>query len=298
MNLIIGSAAGTFSTILKYLAWMSIADIPENQISLYFHWANKTDFNGNSFYEYGRVKKNQVWSDLLNRNNIINEFFNYEHDNTYLDFKEYVECYPNNCLDIIKQYPNFILKYNGGGCDISQYFDLKVLQLIRERYNFYLKKFNLSQTIKSKIEKESKILEGKKVITAMIRCSAHYPGSNILSDDILKTISKKLDYCDNILLLTQVQEIFDIFTQTFGDKCIYPDRERITGNIDWKGGRGECMSDNEYSKEVENCLIDVYMASQTSHIISGASNMFLGALCINPKISFSIFDNLKTFNGA
>lgn len=298
MNLIIGSAAGTFSTILKYLAWMSIADIPENQIFLQFHWANKTDFNGNTFYGYGRIKKDYVIQDLLNRNNIINEFFNFRNTNTFFDFEEYVECYPNNCSDLIKRYPDHIFKYDGGGCNISQYSDLEVLQLIREKYNFYLKKINLSERIRSKVEEESKILKEKKVLTAMIRCSAHYPGSNILSDDILKTISKKLDHCDNVLLLTQVQEIFDIFTQTFGDRCIFPDRERISGNIDWKGGRGECMSDEEYLKEVENCLIDVYMASQTSHIISGASNMFLGALCINPKITFSIFDNLKTFNGA
>jgi hypothetical protein len=57
VNLIIGNTAGTFSTILNYLSWMVIKDISENEISLDFHWTNKTDFSGNTFYGYKNVKK-------------------------------------------------------------------------------------------------------------------------------------------------------------------------------------------------------------------------------------------------
>jgi hypothetical protein len=57
------------------------------------------------------------------------------------------------------------------------------------------------------------------------------------------------------------------------------------------------MSNEEYIKEVEECLIDVFLASKTSHILSGASNMFLGALTINPEITFDVFEFLKSNNG-
>jgi hypothetical protein len=58
------------------------------------------------------------------------------------------------------------------------------------------------------------------------------------------------------------------------------------------------MSNEEYFQEVEECLIDVLLASQTSHVMSGASNMFLGTLVINPEITFDLFESLKQFNGA
>jgi hypothetical protein len=58
------------------------------------------------------------------------------------------------------------------------------------------------------------------------------------------------------------------------------------------------MTDQVYEKEVEDVIIDVILASKTSHIISGPSNMFLGALSMNPDISFDLFESLSNVHGA
>ncbi len=297
MNLIIGNTAGTFSTILNYLSWMVIKDISENEISLDFHWTNKTDFSGNTFYGYKNVKKQNFYEPLIHRPNIMSHLFEYAPNSFMEDYEEYVESYPHNSQYLIKNCPELLIKYNGGGSIVNQYYDLEYLSNIRNIFNSYWKKFKLSNHLMKKLEQESKILKNKKVLTVMIRCSEHYSEPKILLENFINQVNCKIDNYDCILLLTQVQEIFDIFVETFGDFCIFPKRERIPGDIDWKGGRGIIMSNEEYIKEVEECLIDVFLASKTSHILSGASNMFLGALTINPEITFDVFEFLKSNNG-
>jgi hypothetical protein len=142
------------------------------------------------------------------------------------------------------------------------------------------------------------IIKGKKVLTVMLRCSKHYVDYQLELKNVINDLKLHMDQYDNILILTQIDDFLQMFVEIFGDYCIFPNRERHSGDVDWKGGRGIIMSNEEYLKEIEECIIDVVMASQTNHIISGASNMFLGALCINPDISFSIFDSLKGVNGA
>lgn len=298
MNLIVGSCSGTFSTVLKYLAWMVIEDIPENQISLQYHWANKTDFDGNTYYNYKNSKKENVYDPFLHRPNIIGHLFDFKLESFRENYEEYVEDYPYNSLYLIKRCPEFLIKYKGGGWDVNQYSDDKTLSFIRKIYNHYWKNLKLSNYLSSKLNQESKILTGEKILTVMIRYSGHYLESDVLLNNLIEEVKSKAKDYDKILLLTQVQEVFDIFVDTFGDLCIFPERERISGDIDWKGGRGVCMSDEEYVKEVEECIIDVFLASKTSHIMSGASNMFLGALTLNPQITFDLFESLKIFNGA
>jgi hypothetical protein len=298
VNLIIGNCAGTFSTVLKYLSWMIIEDIPENQISLQYHWANKTDFAGNTYYNYKNSKKENVYDLFLHRPNIIEHLFDFKLESFRENYEEYVEDYPHNSLYLIQKCPEFLVRYKGGGSDILQYSDSNVLSIIRNTYNYYWRNLKLSTYLSDKLYQELDILNDKKVLTVMIRCSAHYLGSEFFLNNLIEEVKNKIEDYDKILILTQVQEVFDAFIDTFGDLCIFPERERISGNIDWKGGRGVCMSDEEYVKEVEDCLIDVFLASKTSHIMSGASNMFLGALTINPEITFNLFESLKSFNGA
>ena len=210
------------------------------------------------------------------------------------NYEEYVESYPQNSLYLIKKCPEFVIKYKGG--DIKQYFDNDFLLIMRNTFNYYWKNFKLSSNLSNRLEQESKILNNEKILAVMIRSSEHYLGSDIVLNSLIEEVKNKLKDYDRILLLTQVQEVFDTFIATFGDLCIFPERQRILGNIDWKGGRGVCMPDEEYVKEVEECLIDVFLASKTSHIIAGASNMVLGALTINPEVSFDIFDSLKDYS--
>lgn len=297
MNIIIGNCAGTFSAVLNYLSWLCVEETPGNNISAKLHWTNKTDFYGNTFYNHGRAKKYQVYEPLIQRENLIDKLFNFRENYFPEDYEEYVESHPSLTLDLFSHCPEFILKY-GGGWNINLYNDNQFLPIIRREYNKQWNKLKLSEQVQIELQKEEEKIKGKKVLAIMIRCSKHYFATELFLDNLIKEVETRINEYDNILVLTQVKDFFDRFVEHFGDKCIFPNRERISGDIDWKGGRGVCMSDEEYVKEVEECLIDVFLASKTSHIMSGASNMFLGALSINPEVSFDIFDSLKNYNGA
>jgi hypothetical protein len=297
MNLVIGNCAGAFSTILKFLSWELISDISKNNISLYYHWANKTDFNGNTFCNLHKLKREEIDHQFVIRDNLMSHFFNYDQSFSE-NFEEYVESFPHSSLDLIKVCPDFLIQYHGGGCHINLYSDKDNLNLIRNLYHNYWKKFSLQQRILDRVEAESNIIKNQKVLTVMIRCAPHYPGADMSVKSFLDDAKKKMDDYDKILVVTLVKPYLDLFYETFGNRCVFLNRERVTDeNDDWKGGRGIIMSNDEYIKEVEDCIVDTLIASKTDHIIGGASNMFLGALCINPNVTFDIFTNLKNING-
>jgi hypothetical protein len=301
MNLMIGSSAGTFSTILRFLSWMLVEDISNNNVSLGFHWPNKTDFEANSFFKYDGTYRNwyfnQVPQHLLERHNYINDIFTIEQKK--LDFDFYVEDHVYTFRDSIKVYPDILTKHDGAGFDISQYFKEESLSQLRKLYSEQWKKLGLSDYIQNKINKELEIIKGKKVLTVMIRYSGHYLDHELSIDEILNEVESKIEDYDNILVITQINNFLNSFVQRFGTLCIFPERLRFNEHRDWKGNDGmKILSNEEYLREIEDCIIDVVLASETNHIISGASNMFLGALCINPNISFSIFNSLKDINGA
>jgi hypothetical protein len=302
MNLIIGSSAGTFSTILRFLSWMLVEDISDNDISLYLHWPNKTDFEGNGYCKYGDFYRNiqydQMPVALLERYNHANDIFCFNNKDLNLGFDLYSEDHVYTIKNLIKTYPDILTRHDGAGWNIKQYFDTQTLSDIRNLYHNMWKKLKISKYMEDEIDRQFEIIQDKKVLTLMIRYSAHYIGcQDDYLNEIVKEVNGKIDDYDNIFLLTQVQEVFDLFMNTYGDKCITPDRRRTT--TDWKGNDGlKIMSESEYRREIEECIIDVVLASRTSYIMSGASNMLLGALSINPNISFKIFDCFECTNGA
>jgi hypothetical protein len=95
---------------------------------------------------------------------------------------------------------------------------------------------------------------------------------------------------DAILILTKVGPCLERFQREFGEKLIYPNRERTEIDADWKGGDHSIqMSDIEYAKEFEEALLDVILASKSAFLIGGTSNMTLGALVFNPNLAFKSF---------
>lgn len=302
MNLLVGNTAGAFSTILLYLKWMVVKRFTTSELDLYFYWSNKTDFPGNSLFDYNSgqyriMNYNQIPQMYFERPNLYDKLFE-KKQNENLNFDFYIEDHPYTMVNLIDCYPDIFWKHSGDGSSINEYFDTKSLTTIRDFYHQEWNNLGLSENLKLKIEEEAKIFEGKKVLTVMIRYSEHYFTHFNIDDLVNETKQFMKDY-DNLLVLTQVQEFFDLFLKEFGDVCIFPNRRRTTGDTDWKGNDGlKIMSTEEYEKEVEECIMDVALASKTDHILSGASNMFLGALCMNPNITFSIFDSLKNANGA
>ena len=58
------------------------------------------------------------------------------------------------------------------------------------------------------------------------------------------------------------------------------------------------INDKEYELEYQNVLLDVLLASKTDHILGSTSNMFMGALIMNPNITFGSIEKLSDFGGA
>ena len=52
MNLVIGNSAGVFSGLTCQLAWMLVAENPNNELNLQLHTINKTSAWGNHFLDY------------------------------------------------------------------------------------------------------------------------------------------------------------------------------------------------------------------------------------------------------
>ena len=117
----------------------------------------------------------------------------------------------------------------------------------------------------------------------------------------IESVKNKIDDYDSVLVVTQIQPFVDRFVQEFGSKCIFTDRQRLKTDADWKGGRSDAhyqMTDKEYELEYQNVLLDVLLASKTDHILGSTSNMFMGALIMNPNITFGSIEKLSDFGGA
>ena len=297
MNIVSGNMAGAFSGFLSHMAWMEIADNPDNGISVQLHARNKTQYHGNSYsnYRWFNSKDCNNFEEVIEENLLLKFFKKNQYITTDLSTDcIYTECYPSDIKDIIKAYPSS-LKYDGRGGKKDQYTDLDNLEIVRNSFNKQWNKFEFTDDFKKIVKEEEKLIEGKKVMCLMLRTPIHYPEakSDVLTSAI-ECVKKRIDDYDALLLTTQIQPFVDEFVKVFGDKCLYTKRERYNTEEDWIGGRPNIhitMSDDEYQREYQNVMLDVLLSSQTDLIVSASSNMFLAALCMNPEVSFDIFLN-------
>lgn len=298
-NILSGNMAGVFSGFLSYLSWMEISDQQENNINVQLHARNKTHYSGNTYsnYRWFNSKECNNFEDILNKNILFDLFEKNEYlTENYHNDCIYTECYPIDIKDIIKSYPTS-LKYEGRGQDKDQYTDIDGIQIVRDALNKQWNKFKFTKSFHDEIEKEEKLIKGKKIICLMLRQSEHYfgykCGEREVLDKAIETVKSKIDDYDCLLLTTQIQPFVDEFVKVFGDKCIYTERKRFPQDMDWKGGRyaHTIMTDEEYEREYKDAILDVILSSKSDFIIAGSSNMFLASLCMNPKVPFNIFLN-------
>lgn len=78
------------------------------------------------------------------------------------------------------------------------------------------------------------------------------------------------------------------------DRLIYFHRNYRSMTTDWCEGLDENFS---FFKECLDSLTDIYIASQCDFLLGGASNMLLGALCMNLNLNFKLPEALKTADG-
>lgn len=292
-NIIISNAAGTFSSILKYLSWISTKDINQNSLNVYFDFQNKTDFMGNTYLNYGSSYFSTV---TTRRENLICHFFSNLPNTNFPEDSIFIEQYPYEIKHIIENYPEELLLYEGRGCNIEQYFNICELEKVRKKFNHNLSKLTFSDELNNRIQLEIDPIFSKKnnILCAMIRYSDHYIGE-FSYDSIIEQIKSEMVNFDKLLIITQINPLISKLKDIFGEKCLYfENRHRVNDyDTDWAGGRNVRMSNTELIKETQDCIIDVLAASRCNFLMGGASNMMLGALSFNKDLHFKIFNVLS-----
>lgn len=295
MNVIAGNCAGVFSGFLLQLAWMETVEKSNGEINLSLHTRNKTHCPGSSYSNYRWLESSEVnnFDEVLEKNVLLdcfelNEYLTREYTNEFT----YFEAYPADIKSQLKYYPEDTLKYDGRGSKKEQYVDTENLTRTRLALNHQWNKFKLIDHFNQKVKEEEKLIEGKKVMSIMLRHSGHYQGVSNVVEHAIESVKTKIDDYDAVLLTTVIQPFVDEFKKVFGDRCICAERPRFSLDIDWRGGRPsnqESMTDEEYLIEYQNAFLDVILSSKSDFILGGSSNMFLAALCMNPNISYDLF---------
>jgi hypothetical protein len=274
----------------------------EKSLEVILHSSNKTYFQGNSLSNYTSLKPDSpMLKHELHKPNILLEVFL---QNQYLNWNVpsnfiYVENYPVEFRDLLTQYEIDQIPYHGRGGFTGLYRDPKKILNARTKLGRQFSKFQLRPEIEKEITEEATCLENKKTLGIMLRYSNHYIQQrrfrkvNILKSAI-SAIEENIDYYDQIMVFTIVQPFLDAIIKKFGSKkVVFPNRERLGIDTDWGGSENTVeMSNLEYSIEYRNAFIDVYLASMTQKLLGGSSNMFLGALSLNPTLPFELFIKL------
>lgn len=208
-------------------------------------------------------------------------------------------------------YPLNQFKWGYIFCNYSIYVH-PLLPKIREVYHNCYKKFKWTQYLNTHIENNLKIIPNpKKTVAVFIRCQGHYNNLNLDKDyqinKIIEELKVVMENYDNLFLVTIIKPYIDKIKNIFGDKVCFLSDKNIseTENHDWGGVHRDAKKSLfipdkkiDYKKECVQCFTDVYLASTCDYILGGSSNMFLGALIINPTVKFKILDIFKEINGA
>ena len=293
-NVIVGNSAGVFSAFLNFFSWMSIAE--ENGLDISLHVTNKTnDWNNSSTtVENPYIRSSQFDKSKLENNILLDIFESNVIKKEYPESFIYLEHYPELFTNSLENYPQYLFKYNGkGGMSIS-YQDRQHLEFIRQKFNEQWNKLSYTSRFDKLVKEEEKLVEGKKVLSIMLRTIYHYvnPSTGKVASEseaesfiqsVLKCVRDRINDYDSVLITTQNQPYIDAFVKEFGDACVFADRKRFEDFNDWRGVGKDAyeLTDDEYRNEVEDCLLDVILTSKSNHILGTCSNMFMGALSMN-----------------
>ena len=302
-NLIVTNQSGLFSTLLGFFFWIHVVENNQTDVNLRFHTKNKSGPNERKYYFGELVDSDSYPRNLLEGENV---FLNIFKPNQYLNKEDcpkdfsFTHLYPSDIEEMDDYISEPLRKYRGRGFYKNQYLEKDVLQVIRDSFNQGWNKFSLTDELSKTFAEESKMV-GENTLCVMIRTSLHYDGyghnTQRIIDSVIADVKNKLENYENVLLTTQVQPFVDEFKNVFGNRCIVPERpKRLPKDMDWIGV-SQSMSDSDYIEEIKYCLLDVLLSSQCKHIIGSSSNMFLGALSMNPNIDFSLVSDLINFDG-
>tara|TARA_A100001201_G_scaffold22165_4_gene24915 strand:- start:1545 stop:2489 length:945 start_codon:yes stop_codon:yes gene_type:complete len=298
-NVIVGNGCGVFSAFLNFFSWMSVSDYNDIDVSL--HVCNKTHDWNNCLTtpENPYIRSSQFDRSILSKNVLSEIFVHGDYIKMRYDYPEqfiFLEHYPELFHNCLEYYPRDVLKYSGKGGMTQVYQDTNHLELNRKVFNDQWNKLSFRKKFQERVDEEEKLIEGKKVLSVMLRTIYHYvdPSTGkVATEDAapafiqgaVKNVRDRMGEYDAVLLTTQNQPYIDAFVKEFGEDCIFTDRPRFEDFNDWRGVGKDTyeLTDEKYQKEVEDCLLDVILTSKSDHILGTCSNMFLGALSMNTK---------------
>ena len=179
-----------------------------------------------------------------------------------------------------------------------------LLPQIRLTYHECYNKFKWTPYLKNHIENNLKLIPNPtKTVAVFLRCTKHYSGIKEYLKNTIEELKVIMQNYDKLFLVTMINTVVKELTDVFGDKIIFlQDKNMVdTLNHDWTGvfvdNTFNSIEINDYTKECVQCFTDVYLASTCDYILGGSSNMFLGALIINPAVKFKILDVFNNING-
>ena len=308
-NVIVGNGCGVFSAFLNFFSWMTVEETNDIDVSL--HVCNKTHDWNNCLTtpEEPYIRSSQFDRELLKKNVLTDIFVGNAIKKEYPEQFIFLEHYPELFVNCIDHYPRDVLKYSGKGGMVQVYQDDDHLELNRKVFNDQWNKLSYTKKFGKRVTQEEKLIEGKKVLSVMLRTIYHYidPSTGkVATEDVapafiqgaVNNVRDRMSDYDAVLLTTQNQPYVDAFVKEFGEDCIFTDRPRFEDFDDWRGvGRDTYeLTDEKYQKEVEDCILDVILTSKSDHILGTCSNMFLGALSMNIKNTCELIQ--KQFWGA
>tara|TARA_B100001059_G_scaffold9330_1_gene7658 strand:+ start:2231 stop:3166 length:936 start_codon:yes stop_codon:yes gene_type:complete len=308
-NVIVGNGCGVFSAFLNFFSWMTVEETNDIDVSL--HVCNKTHDWNNCLTtpEEPYIRSSQFDRELLKKNVLTDIFVGNAIKKEYPEQFIFLEHYPELFVNCIDHYPRDVLKYSGKGGMVQVYQDIDHLELNRKVFNDQWNKLSYTKKFGKRVTQEEKLIEGKKVLSVMLRTIYHYidPSTGkVATEDVapafiqgaVNNVRDRMSDYDAVLLTTQNQPYVDAFVKEFGEDCIFTDRPRFEDFDDWRGvGRDTYeLTDEKYQKEVEDCILDVILTSKSDHILGTCSNMFLGALSMNIKNTCELIQ--KQFWGA
>jgi len=295
-NVIVGNGCGVFSAFLNFFSWMTVEETNDIDVSL--HVCNKTHDWNNCLTtpEEPYIRSSQFDRELLKKNVLTDIFVGNAIKKEYPEQFIFLEHYPELFFNCIDHYPRDVLKYSGKGGMVQVYQDIDHLELNRKVFNDQWNKLSYTKKFGKRVTEEEKLIEGKKVLSVMLRTIYHYidPSTGkVATEDVapafiqgaVNNVRDRMSDYDAVLLTTQNQPYVDAFVKEFGEDCIFTDRPRFEDFDDWRGvGRDTYeLTDEKYQKEVEDCILDVILTSKSDHILGTCSNMFLGALSMNTE---------------
>lgn len=189
-------------------------------------------------------------------------------------------------------------------CNYSIYIH-PLLPQIRLLYNECYNKFKWTPFLENHIKNNLKLIPNpRKTVAIFVRSPRHYSIGN--EKDYIKNIIDEskvvIQNYEKLFLVTNNKIVLKEFTDVFGEKIIFLQDKNMVDTLkcDWThvySGNTPSIIEIDYANECIQSFTDVYLASTCDYILGGSSNMFFGALIINPRVNFKILNTLVNCNG-